>query len=205
MDIRIATKDDLHGVLYVHQICFPASEHFTTLMGGGHKNLTELMYLEYLIEDNLFLVAEDKNQIIGFCMGNLYTSKAMGNFYKKYRLQFLCRTCSLLLVGNVLAWKKVVSTLMETLKKKEGKRLSQDVNRPSASLRSICVLPECRGDGVAQKLVAEFERLLKDRGVKAYTLGTWPGNERAIAFYKKMGLRERFLFEDKVQFIKDLE
>ncbi len=176
--------------------------------GGGQdkpKNLTELMYTEYLAKDNPFLVAEDQNKIIGFCMGYFYTSDAMSNFYRKYRWQFVRRTCTLLLQGNPLAWKKVLSALTKPLHKEEaGVQITQDINPPSASLLSIGVLPEYQGKGVSRMLVTEYEQLLRKHGVKAYTLSTWPKNERAIAFYKKMGLRERYRFPKRVQFIKDI-
>ncbi len=209
MKIRPATTADLYDVSIVHRECFPATEHYTTLMGGGqnrHKNLTGLMYLEYLRAGNPFLVAEDQNKIIGFCMGYFYNSDAMGTFYKKHRWQFVRRTCALLLQGNSLAWRKVSTALTKPFRKEEvGKRMSQDINQPSASLLSIGVLPAYQGKGISSMLVTEYEQVLKQHGVKAYTLSTWPKNYRAIAFYQKMGLRERYRFSNSVKFIKDLE
>ncbi len=37
MKIRPATIDDLYDVSIVHRECFPAAEHYTTLMGGAEQ------------------------------------------------------------------------------------------------------------------------------------------------------------------------
>ena len=216
MKIRQATINDIHSVTLVHRECLPKDEHFTTLMGGGKKDLTSQMYIEYLLEDNLFLVAEDNHHIIGSCMGNMYGSVAMHKFYTKYRGELICRTVMLLLQGHPLAWKKVRDVFKENIRNLSRKLmcfqsksnqeiiLRPDINPPTASLLSICVLDTYRGKCISKLLFEAYEQMLKQRGVKAFTLSTWPDNERAIAFYKKEGMHERIHTDSRVQFIKDI-
>ena len=64
------------------------------------------MYEAYLREENLFLVAEDQNKIIGFCMGYMHGTKAMDIFYKNNTGTLLKRTLCLLIQGHPLVWKK---------------------------------------------------------------------------------------------------
>lgn len=214
--IRPATLSDMYNVSVVHRKCFPAKEHFSTLMGGEElNNLTELMYKEYLLEDNLFFVAEEKGRIIGFCMGFYYGSKAMQNFYRKYKSLFTRKCFSLLLQGYPLAWKKLNTATLEKYRNLKSKLLhkdctlryilvSEDINIPSASLLSIAVLPEYQGKGVSQMLINEFGQLLRTNGVHAYTLSTWNNNDRAIAFYNRIGMRKRGYKQNILQFIRDL-
>ena len=214
MTIQQATLEDMPMVEKVHAECFLKDEHFTTLMGEGN-NLTQKMYEAYLQAENLFLVAKDQDKIIGFCMGNMYNTKAMDIFYKNNTGTLLKRTLCLLIQGHPLVWKKVrdiVKTEWQKLKRKITKTpepqityLSDDINKPTASLLSICVLSECRGKGVSVALFQSYEQLLKTRGVKAFTLATWSGNTRGIAFYYKMGMRLRQHRGTYMQFIKDID
>ena len=72
-----------------------------------------------------------------------------------------------------------------------GTRNKDDTNKPKikaeADLLSICVLQAYRGQGVAVELVNQFEKRVADSGKKDLTLAVYQDNERAIAFYKKMG------------------
>ncbi len=214
MTIRQATLEDMPLVVKVHTECFPKDEHFTTLMGGGN-NLTQKMYEAYLRAENLFLVAEDQGEIIGFCMGHMYGTKAMDIFYKDNAGTLFKRTLLLLIQGHPLAWKKVrdvIKSEWQKFKRKITKTpepqityLSDDIYKPTASLLSICVLSECRGKGVSVTLFQAYEQLLKKRGVKAFTLATWSGNTRGIAFYYKMGMRLRQHRGTYMQFIKDID
>ena len=214
MTIQQATLEDMPMVEKVHAECFLKDEHFTTLMGEGN-NLTQKMYEAYLQAENLFLVAKDQDKIIGFCMGNMYNTKAMDIFYKNNTGTLLKRTLCLLIQGHPLVWKKVrdiVKTEWQKLKRKMTKTpepqityLSDDINKPTASLLSICVLSECRGKGVSVALFQAYEQLLKKKGVKTFTLSTWSGNTRGIAFYYKLGMRLRQHCGTNMQFIKDID
>ena len=209
MTIRQATLEDMPFVADVHVQCFPKDEHYTTLMGGG-DNLTQKMYEAYLREENLFLVAEDKNKIIGFCMGYMYGSNAMDSFYRDNVGKLFKRTLTLLLHGHPLAWKKVWGIMKQLIRRILKKplhnaiQLTIDRNAPTASLLSIGVLESYRGKGVSTHLFEAYGNLLQSKGVKAFTLSTWVTNNRGIAFYHKVGMRVRQQIDDEIEFIKDL-
>lgn len=212
MTIRPAEISDMYNVSAAHRVCFPETQHFTTLMGGGNpNNLTQMMYTEYLREDNLFLVAENEGNIIGFCMGFLNGSQAMKNFYKRYGLRLAGKTILLLLKGHPLVWEKVLSEakrvwrrIKPSTRPTKNKKTVDSIGL-SASLLSICVLPAFQGTGVSRTLICEFEQMLHDRCIKRCSLSTWRDNARAIGFYEKMGYRvSAYYGKDSVLFCKDL-
>lgn len=56
-------------------------------------------------------------------------------------------------------------------------------------LESLAVLPEHRGGGVGQALVAAVFEHFRDLGLSDWGLGVMEGNDRARAFYERLGLR----------------
>lgn len=55
----------------------------------------------------------------------------------------------------------------------------------------LCVDAYSRGHGVAQALYHHVTGIAKARGCNFITLNVWCGNNRAMRFYEKMGLRPR--------------
>jgi len=62
-------------------------------------------------------------------------------------------------------------------------------NVEEGHLRGMAVLPEWRGQGVAAKLLATIEGLLRDEGCKRITLDTTLPLAPAMRFYEKKGYR----------------
>lgn len=60
----------------------------------------------------------------------------------------------------------------------------------------LCVDAESRGNGVAQALYHHVTEIARDRGCHFITLNVWCGNDRAMRFYEKMGLRPRSITMD---------
>lgn len=60
-------------------------------------------------------------------------------------------------------------------------------NVEEGHLRGMAVLPEWRGQGVAAKLLAAIEGLLRDEGCKRITLDTTLPLAAAMKFYEKNG------------------
>lgn len=52
---------------------------------------------------------------------------------------------------------------------------------------SICILPEFRGNGMAQELINEYHNILRANGRKVCLLSVETGNGRAIKFYERNG------------------
>lgn len=53
----------------------------------------------------------------------------------------------------------------------------------------ICVDSECRGKHIGKMLYLAIKEYAKTEGFHNLTLNVWSGNEGAIRFYEKMGLR----------------
>lgn len=51
----------------------------------------------------------------------------------------------------------------------------------------LAVHPELQGSGLGRTLMAEFERLLEERGCPKVNLQVRAGNERVIGFYESLG------------------
>ena len=75
------------------------------------------------------------------------------------------------------------------LRSYDGK--SACTRRSELYIDDLCVDENCRNQGVAQSLYRHVCRWAKARGVAFVTLNVWCGNDGAMAFYKKMGLRSR--------------
>ena len=55
----------------------------------------------------------------------------------------------------------------------------------------LCVDESCRGEGIATALYRHVCAAAKEKDCDFVTLNVWHGNESAIKFYEKMGLRPR--------------
>ena len=83
---RNASIEDMYEVAQVHILTQP--EYFTSTLG---IDLLSKFYTEFLVEDNLFVVATDDeiNKIVGFCMGNYYGSHAEKIWRRNIRSKLL--------------------------------------------------------------------------------------------------------------------
>jgi ribosomal protein S18 acetylase RimI-like enzyme len=61
--------------------------------------------------------------------------------------------------------------------------------RRIADIESLAVLPECRGKGVGRRLLHEARARIAAIGVHDLWIGVVAGNERALRFYEREGLR----------------
>ena len=174
---RIAKQDDVPSIVQVHLECFPDS--MWAFLGG---NLISNFYREYITEQNLFIVAINGENIIGFCMGYERPTQARSRFMKKNRWNLIKRVSVGLLSFNHLVYQKVFDAMRTKIKV---------TRQPTAKgdLLSICVLQDYRGQGIAQELTHQFESLLSKRGISEYTLSVHSNNHRAISFYKRIGLK----------------
>ena len=109
--IRAAAPEDLSEIAIVHAQCFPDS--FSTALGKGyHGSLLVKFFEEYLkkVPELFFVAVSDENKIIGYCMGyyidgNNFTKNFLKHNFFKISFQML----RLLLSGNRIAWKKILS------------------------------------------------------------------------------------------------
>ena len=58
----------------------------------------------------------------------------------------------------------------------------------------LCVDENCRGKHVGKQLYEYACRFAREVGCQTVTLNVWQGNDSAMAFYEKMGLRPRKIY-----------
>ena len=63
--------------------------------------------------------------------------------------------------------------------------------RKELYIDDLCIDEASRGTGIAQALYAQAQDHAKSMGCQFLTLNVWCGNQRAMAFYEKMGLTQR--------------
>ena len=76
-----------------------------------------------------------------------------------------------------------------------------------AYIHLLCVTPEFRGKGIAQGLINNFLKAVVTKGCNKVYLITKPINQKAIAFYEKLGFKKNSGFTtidlDGVEAVKD--
>ena len=192
--IRQATKSDLKSISQVHIACFPDS--FSTKLGmvkipGGGGLLLSKFYEEYLMKvPELFLVAEnDRNEIQGFCMGYYCEDNEYVKNYFRHNLFWIgLRILWLLVSLDKATWSKLKNSF-----KKSNPFLVVNNEVDAISLKekgdllSICVLPQCRGNGMAQELICKYEEILRSKKRKICILTVATDNGRGVHFYERNG------------------
>lgn len=202
---RNATLSDMNEVAKVHMITQP--EYFTTTLG---QDLLAKFYTEFLNEDDLFVVAvDDSNQnIVGFCMGNHYGSKAEKNWEIKYKHQIMKRLLFKCIQFNRLALSRSFRRLKGLIMK--PKNIKKDVY--CWHLLSLGVLPNYRGSGIGRKLIDEFEKKCLSNspsnnigGKYSCTIGAYKWNKNGCRLYERSGYKVFEESKDKLKFIKILK
>ena len=64
-------------------------------------------------------------------------------------------------------------------------------DRVEVYIDDLCVEETCRGQGVATALYRHVTNWAKDMGCAFISLNVWCGNDSAMAFYEKMGMKPR--------------
>lgn len=69
--------------------------------------------------------------------------------------------------------------------------------RTELYIDDICVEESCRGQGVGSAIYQALERYAKMRKCQQITLNLWCGNDRAMAFYQKIGFAPRNILMER--------
>lgn len=64
-------------------------------------------------------------------------------------------------------------------------------DRTEIYIDDLCVDESCRGQGIAKGLYNHVTAYARDLGCAFVTLNVWCGNDGAMAFYEKMGMKPR--------------
>ncbi len=186
--IASARREDIVSVVKVHQEAFPG--FFLTILGS---RFLQTMYHAFLVNQNgIFIVANDKHQVVGFAVGQLHGATKD----RSLALRFLPKFITSSILGIIRHPIKIGGRLVTRFFTTGGQ---PDISSDAAILRSIGVLPSARGTGVSDSLLEEFERQAFTRGAKQIALTTDAvDNQRAISFYQKNGYKvEQEFRQDK--------
>ena len=74
---------------------------------------------------------------------------------------------------------------------KDYRGSSVQTDRLELYIDDLCVDENCRGKGIAAKLYRHVCDYARSIGCQCMSLNVWQGNDRAIAFYQKLGMRPR--------------
>lgn len=203
MIIQKATVKDLREIVQVHIKCFPNS--FSSQIGS---KLLENYYFEYLsMNPDLFLIAVENNNIVGFCMGYLCENTGFSKrFIKKNFASLGCKVIFLIFKKNNLAKEKMKSIIKRSNQGKVYSTEYDDITADnSGDLLSICVLQEYRGTGIAMSLIVEYEERLSELNRRVCYLSVLSNNDRAMAFYEKNGYEKVKRTNDTIKMAKMLQ
>lgn len=177
INIRSASINDLHSVVEVHGEAFP--NFFLTRMGSGF--LRE-MYSGYLCHSSgIFLVATDRDDIVGFVVGTTSPEKFFSDLRKKRALFFLVYSIPGLLRNPILVFKKLFSAIFY-----RGDKPEELIE--SALLSSIGVKPDYFRKSVGRSLLEGFEGEAFSKGSASVFLTTDKlNNDRVNLFYRNNG------------------
>ena len=76
---------------------------------------------------------------------------------------------------------------------KDCKGSSVSTDRRELYIDDLCVDESRRGQGIATALYRYVTDYAKERGCRFITLNVWCGNDNAMHFYEKMGMRPRHI------------
>ena len=62
-------------------------------------------------------------------------------------------------------------------------------DRKTLYIDDLCLDENVRGSGIAKALYEKACQFARESGCQAVTLNVWRGNDRAMAFYEKMGMK----------------
>jgi GNAT superfamily N-acetyltransferase len=180
--VRAMAAGDSDAVAAAHIASFPG--FFLTFLGPG---FLRLLY-RGIVDDpgGVAIVAERDARILGFVAGVTEQS----GFYRRLivsRKWAFARAA----LGGVCSRPWVVPRLLRALRKPADSRESV----ANACLMSIAVLPSEGGRGLGRRLVAEFSKEMRRRGVAAFGLTTdRDGNASVNEFYVRAGFELRRTF-----------
>jgi len=174
---RPAIIDDVNQVTDVHSAAFPG--FFLTSLGTG---FLRIMYRAFISNSGgIFVVNEQSNRLDGFAVGVLKSAGKDRNLAIRFLPKFIAALIPGVLRNPIKVLKRVAAQFFAVGEEPE-------VPENAVMLRSIGVLPDAKGSGVASRLLDEFERLSRAKGATSVALTTDAlDNDRAVGFYRKHG------------------
>ncbi|MEZ2744902.1 GNAT family N-acetyltransferase [Halopseudomonas bauzanensis] len=178
MLIRDAVVDDVNCIVNVHVQAFEG--FFLTQLGPGF--VAEL-YKAFATRPAgiLRIICDEEGNVLGFAGGTIDPEAFYRGLRKEKSIIFLVKMLPGLMRHPLLFFKKLWYALFYTGEKPS----SLD---DSALLSSIAVIPGMAGKSLGKKLLEDFEREVKKRGLRSLFLTTDKyGNDKVVGFYLRSG------------------
>lgn len=194
INYRLANVEDLIQVAQIHKDQFP-----THYLGQFNRSLLVKFYSYLLDENNVFVVAEEDKQILGFVIGGewKYIESKLNRFIKENVMSYVWQ-----IAIHPKTWAKSLQKFVDLIHKPKHKYVLLD-DTEKYTLLSIATAKASQGQGVGGGLVDAFENELKKNGDR-YFLSVQDTNEIAIRFYKKKGFVIANEIPGELQLIKEL-
>ncbi len=194
INYRLALDSDLLQVAQIHKAQFP-----THYLGQFSISLLRAFYKNLLDDGHVFVVAEENGEVFGFVLGGEWKkiSESLSSFIKKNFVRSLLETSV-----RPKTWKKSIQKIVSIFSNKVRDPNNLD-NIETHTLLSIATGKNIQGKGVGTGLINAFEKEMI-RITPRYYLSVQDTNERAIAFYKKMGFVQAYICPGEIQMIKTL-
>ena len=172
-----ARPQDVPSVVHVHIAAFPG--FFLTSLGPA---FLRTMYRAFLSNaGGVFVVARANQDVQGFAVGVLESTGKDRALALRYLPQFLISVIPGFIKNPIKVSRRILSQFFAV-----GEQIT--IPDDAAVLRSIGILPDARGTGIAGDLLREFERCSFIKGARSVALTTDAlDNARAITFYQKNG------------------
>jgi ribosomal protein S18 acetylase RimI-like enzyme len=190
VEIADAGLSNVSDMANCHSLAFKG--RFMTEM--GHQWLCVLYRYFIKHPGGINVVAVDeRSKMLGFAVGG---EPGIRDELIRYAVVRYPNLILLKFLTNSLVRKVMLEVLVRKIFKRKpliafSKNSTKQVTTiRTGNLLSICVLPECRGTGVAGKLMDSFRKTCSAKGFKRLTLSVVTENARAIAFYNKLGWHE---------------
>lgn len=172
-----ARLQDVPSVVDVHLEAFHG--FFLTSLGPVFLST---MYKAFLSNaGGVFVVARENQDVHGFAVGVLKSAGKDRSLALRYIPQFLIAVIPGLVRNPIKVSRRILSQFLAV-----GEQIT--IPDDAAVLRSIGILPDARGTGLAGDLLREFEKRAFIKGARSVALTTDAlDNGRAINFYQKNG------------------
>lgn len=202
--IREATLSDINEIAELHISSY--ENHFLPKLG---PKLLSKYYKEFLEEENIFIVDvdEESGRINGFVLGTPNSTIGKKRFINNNKIWLLLKLMLLCLKLDKDTWTRVFKFATSAIGLDRSKRAASSDDRPNLKtlgILSICVVNQCKGQGIAKILVEDFEQRLIKNGYEGYTLSVYKTNERARRFYEKISMKIYKESAATVSYIKEL-
>jgi len=176
MNIRPAEKNEYSVLAAIHQKAF--ENFFLTTLGMGFLRTYYKASLNSS-ESVAICAVNDKNQVIGFCIGCILSKGYHKRLIKNNIAAFVVQGISILFTKPKALYRLAFNLDKSTIETDDGNY---------AELLSIGVLPEIKNRGIGKEMIKKFEEAMINNGCKKIALTTdFNNNQKVLEFYKKTG------------------